>query len=395
MKTDSLRLSCKGSLREGSILVLVMWMIIILSILALSVNVLSSSQVHSVRQYRNKMQGYFVARAGIATGFAELDRDTTRSPGLDALKSDWSNKAEVFANRNLGDYGSWSDTYDYSSGVQEANIITTTPQAGAGVAQYNIITSGSVAGTAAQTAGGVGGVQVISNTFYGLIDEERRININSMNRLMPQVLVNLFVNLCGLQTDQAQALSDCILDWRSPSNVKRPLGAKNEYYQSLPNPYSCKNGRFDVPEELLLVKGMKPAYFAAIKDFITVHSDGRININTAPYPVLCALGLPASLAEGIIRCRAGTDEVEGTDDDVVFPSPQSVPSILASRQSLNPTESQQLGIIINSGILSVTSSNFRIISTGYPPNSDLTDKNTTQITCIINRTSGKIIYWQE
>ncbi len=72
-------------------------------------------------------------------------------------------------------------------------------------------------------------------------------------------------------------------------------GAENSYYRSLEKPYSSKNGFLDCIDELLMIKGItKELYYGtketpALKDLLTIYSDGMININTAPKLVLRAL----------------------------------------------------------------------------------------------------------
>jgi general secretion pathway protein K len=64
-------------------------------------------------------------------------------------------------------------------------------------------------------------------------------------------------------------------------------GAEDEYYLSLEPPYHCKNAPMDSIEEILLVKGMKSEYFFTtenydgLKNYVTVGTSGKININTA------------------------------------------------------------------------------------------------------------------
>ena len=93
---------------------------------------------------------------------------------------------------------------------------------------------------------------------------------------------------------------DGILDWLDSDDEPRPLGAEFDYYQSLEIPYGCKNGPMSSIEELLLVRGMTPEiYFGdptleqlPLPELLTVsgHSSGRINLNTAPYELLLAMG---------------------------------------------------------------------------------------------------------
>ena len=53
-------------------------------------------------------------------------------------------------------------------------------------------------------------------------------------------------------------LADAILDFIDEDDDIRTYGAESEYYQSLPNPYSAKNGQLSTFEELLKVRGVTP-----------------------------------------------------------------------------------------------------------------------------------------
>src|SRR5262249_10422864 len=58
--------------------------------------------------------------------------------------------------------------------------------------------------------------------------------------------------------NMTEDIANSILDWLDPDDSPRTSGAENDYYQSLSQPYSCKNGPLDSLEELLLVKGVTP-----------------------------------------------------------------------------------------------------------------------------------------
>ena len=87
-----------------------------------------------------------------------------------------------------------------------------------------------------------------------IIDETGKINLNLAP---PHLIYNLLI-MVGAQPDEADTITDSIEDWRDPDDLYRPNGAELDYYQSLDPPYFPKNGPFDVPEELLLVKGVSP-----------------------------------------------------------------------------------------------------------------------------------------
>lgn len=124
-----------------------------------------------------------------------------------------------------------------------------------------------------------------------LSDEESRLNINNIG---PDVLKRLFLK-AGISQDETAELVDCTLDWRGPANAHRVFGTDSSYYESLDPPYRCKNLPFDSVAELMLVKGFKMEYLygggetAPIADLLTVYGKG-LNINTVSRDVLEALG---------------------------------------------------------------------------------------------------------
>jgi general secretion pathway protein K len=111
----------------------------------------------------------------------------------------------------------------------------------------------------------------------------------------------------GVEQDE---ILDSILDWKDRDHEHRMNGAEDDYYNSLPDPYDCKDGNFDTIEELLLIKGITPELFygsgaldkpqgalsgisaLGLKDLLTTYSY-EVNKNTAPEEVLYA-----TLSEG-------------------------------------------------------------------------------------------------
>ena len=105
-----------------------------------------------------------------------------------------------------------------------------------------------------------------------------------------------------------------VKDWLDSGDndaVSGLTGAESDYYRDKDPPYACRNGPFRDISELLRVRNISLDLFERMEqggnpeDFITVHGmipaadsrhdftyPGKININTAPMPVLAAL-LPA------------------------------------------------------------------------------------------------------
>jgi general secretion pathway protein K len=142
-------------------------------------------------------------------------------------------------------------------------------------------------------------------------DEGGKINLNQADEA---ALRQSFVNL-GFDAKVGDALTDAILDWRDTDSLVRMHGTESEYYQSLPIPYSAKDGPFDTLDELLLVNGMTPTlFYGPLRDVFTVYSaggSGKTNLLTAGPRVLQAvLGVDAAAAEDLVQRRAEANSMD-------------------------------------------------------------------------------------
>ncbi|MBM4135280.1 MAG: general secretion pathway protein GspK [Nitrospira sp.] len=142
-----------------------------------------------------------------------------------------------------------------------------------------------------------------------ITDEDSKLNINYAGDRLEKLF-----EYVGMPTGTARELIDSILDWIDRDNKHHLSGAEDEYYEELDNPYKAKNNFFDVPEELLLVKGMRPEYMTgsdeikAIGPLITTFGKrgdiiGAININTVSKEVMELLGLTPPAIETILKQR--------------------------------------------------------------------------------------------
>lgn len=80
-----------------------------------------------------------------------------------------------------------------------------------------------------------------------ILDEASFININTANEAQLQRL------------PLTQVQIDSLLDYRTGNREPRAQGAKDEFYNNLPNGYNAKLSRFDTVDELLLVRDFTPA----------------------------------------------------------------------------------------------------------------------------------------
>jgi len=222
---------------------------------------------------------------------------------------------------------------------------------------------------------------------YGLIDEERKININSADMA---VLKRLFQ---GLDFDevQSQELAASIIDWRDvDGELTIPLGSAEEsYYSFLKYPYRCKNAEFQTIEELLLVRGITQDVFVKIKNYVTIYGSGKVNINTAPRPVLLAIGLSDANTDRVLKFRAGEDAQEATADDLTFDEPAHIVPWLSQAYRLSSSEVAQLSNAVDA-FVTTHSEAFMIQAHAH----GVSAQSQASATCVVNE-KGVIFYWRE
>ena len=197
----------------------------------------------------------------------------------------------------------------------------------------------------------------------GLVDEERKINLNSANA---EILSRLFQSVTGSSRERAEEIAYCMIDWMdSDSFFGHPqYGAEAQYYEGLRFPYSPADKPYQLLDEMLLVKGMTPELFEKIRPFVTVYGSGLVNINTAPREVLVALGFSAEGAETLARYRTGADGIEGTGDDNFFTNTAAILTDLTTKGGtpLDATQAVVLASLLSSSRLAVASTTFSVLS---------------------------------
>jgi len=301
-----------------------------LSILAVGLGSKVSQDINVASYFQNKPQARFLACAAIKRAQAVLEDDTN---SFDALNEFWS-------------IGRYSD--DGESVFNEAEL-------GNGV--YSI----------------------------DMADEERKININTASQ---DVLERLFRIAGGAEIDDAHIIASSIVDWRDTDSNALAGGAEDSFYKQLEIPYECKDGNFQVLEELLLVRGMTDEIFLKVKDLITVYGEGKVNINTAGRQTLYALGMNDALADKITLYRRGNDGIEGTEDDNVLKGQASMANDLKAEAGLTQEELNKIVELTSAGLLTVSSRNFSINAEGK------VGKRREQIVCIADK-EREIKHWRE
>jgi general secretion pathway protein K len=247
---------------RGAILIVVLWVMLAISLLALSFSATIRVEVDAARNVVEQKQSYYMARAGIEYSIYEI---------LETQSAFYMAQQQ----QQLG------------------------PEAIPDVLR---------GGISLNLTGGGADVEII--------DESGKINVN---QAPPHLIFNLLV-MIGVPGDRADIITDSIADWIDGDELYRAFGAESDYYMSLDPPYQAKNGFMDVPEELLLVNGVTPEIYYGrktvsdsgepielygLQNYVTTFSNATgININSAPVPVLASIpGLNYDVAMMIDQIR--------------------------------------------------------------------------------------------
>lgn len=144
---------------------------------------------------------------------------------------------------------------------------------------------------------------------YRITDEEARVNVNTAT---PERMDRLLA-AAGLDKQTRDVVADSLQDWKDPDDLRRINGAESEdYYLKQPVPYRARNGALQDTAELLQIRGVTREMYRGsqahpgLADLTTVVGRDTVNMNTAPLPVLAALGLSAAEVAELVSTRVRT-----------------------------------------------------------------------------------------
>ena len=184
-------------------------------------------------------------------------------------------------------------------------------------------------------------------TDYQVIDEEGKLNVLFASS---EALEKL-----GLSAKQIA----CLFDWMDTDDVVQSEGAEEDYYLRAACPHLCKDSPLESLEELLLVRGFVLSdYYGedadhdraldaceddgaasdplddadgslrlGLVDLLTCMGDGRINLNTAPETVLKTLPLSEGAVDQITGFRNFDGNSSGSLEDHVFRSIEDITAL--------------------------------------------------------------------
>lgn len=142
-----------------------------------------------------------------------------------------------------------------------------------------------------------------------LVDLQSKFNINSLNNKKSIALFNhLLETLFPEQTTQERrAMIEAIQHWISPYKPETGRDAYDAMYLKKSPPYRPSHQAMKSITELRLVAGIRPKIYERLLPYVAALPDDKIsiNINTAPKPILMALGngLDEAQAEELIQAR--------------------------------------------------------------------------------------------
>lgn len=264
---------------RGMALVIVLWVLTLLSVIALEFCYSMRTELNVTQNFKEETQVYFYAQGAVHRAIAELIYKN--DPALQARRKQ----------------------------IEEQKKIQAPEQQSEGVSKLPEEWRTDGRSYAVSFQAGEAEVRVRN--------EAGRINLNRASDQLLRKAIKYFVEL----GEKRDIIVDSIQDWRDKDDLHRLNGAENDYYQSLPEPYNCKNGDFDTLEELLLVRGVTPELFYGrrakgeeegkeiptfgLKDIFTVFSSiDKVDVNMASAEVLMVLlGISSEMAKRVIEVR--------------------------------------------------------------------------------------------
>lgn len=345
---------------QGTILIITLWILTLLSAIAVSLTYRMSMELKMSSNELNRDRVFSIAKAGVVQAVSVLNKDDN---GYDSLNERWSNysaemyRVNLFKDIFVGD-GKFNVSYVYESDIFTGN----------------------------------------NKMLYGMQDEERKININKAEQ-------NVLESLPGMSPEIALS----IRAWRGDAKLAQEpdvLSKEDAYYQALDKPYKRKGKDFECIEELSLVHGITPDMLygkdlngdgvidvneQGLIKYLTIYGDGLVNINTADMTVLRAIGFTEDLVYRIMRFRLGYDETLGTADDGVF---GDVGNIADSMEQFEPLMSSERELISQKQPLLTVKSRYY---TAYVEGS-ISDNVKSRVTAVIDKESeegNQIVRWSE
>ncbi|MCP4714393.1 MAG: hypothetical protein GY868_04685 [Deltaproteobacteria bacterium] len=203
---------------RGVALLLVLWIITFLSVICAEFSWTMRTEIATVTNFKEGVQAYYMAEAGINKAIIELMRSVNQK-GKKNKKTDTEEDEEDALEEQYWEPGGGPYRFSYNGAKCEVSIE----------------------------------------------DDNNKVGLNAVLKKAkknPTFLKNLLEEQVGLEGEERDIVADSLIDWHDTDhNVTGVHGAEKEYYESLDQPYGCRNGFIPVLDELVLVRGIDEKMF--------------------------------------------------------------------------------------------------------------------------------------
>lgn len=340
--------------KKASVLIIILWILVILTMLAVSTGHRLSLGLKLNKYQRDGIKAFYLARAGLNLAVSELNKDNS-------VNGSWLSDESLFKKVTL-------------TGNQD---------------EY-----ASVSYTAKDPASGE------DKIIYGAVDEESRINVNRIDPAGQNQLTELFI-YCGMSPTEAADLSGTAVDWIDENQDRFSGGTEDTIFKNKPldrkeellviMEYYFKTKSYDSPQE------RARNLYEAANDLITVYGQRSININTVNRDVLSIVLKALASDDEKDRAVTVTDAIINLRQERLMQHPLDVPFKDAASMDLvfNDPPSDALLDKLKDGSVSTfgNPTYFLIRAAGY------CGKSVKNITAVYNRNvsggSSGFVYWHE
>ncbi len=333
--------------QKGAVLIFVLWVLSFLAVLAVNLGYGVRQKMTFMKRIESRSQAQHVVEGGVKVAVTLLLNDLQRNQFqyTAAAKTFRHNNPSRFADIRMED-GSCEVSYP------------------------------------------VGTPSTSQDRMFGVIDEESKINVNTADKLTLQSIIS---QVLVVDDNYAEKLAESIYDWRQlgDSEIKGFTG--DDYYSNLKFPYPKKSLPFEMPDELLLIKGMDRAKYEILRNFVTVYGNGQVNVNTASKQVLIALGLNETVADKILAQRRGPDGVDNTADDHMFYRTFDIATEVNAYAKMEDAEMRMIDSLNQRGVLGTNSYYFTVNCLAFLKGTN--EKRRAVVT--FSSTDNRIVYWNE
>lgn len=164
-----------------------------------------------------------------------------------------------------------------------------------------------------------------------VVSEGGRFNINAILLQQDKALLSSIFADWGLDIDQAQEVSDALIDWVDADDNVSLNGAEKKDYEKAGRINQPFNRPFYDLSEVRLVRGMDlvEAVRPDWRDWFTIWSGGGLDLNEASAELIAAAAeSPIEQADIIPEMVRGPDGMRDTEDDAPFQNPAAALDLL-------------------------------------------------------------------